>query len=86
MGVKDLSKLLRDPKATPHEFATDARLKGKRVGVDLPVVLHKALATDDGASYYHIKPAVPNGEVIEKCTRLCSCNYSPKQWTNRGNI
>ena len=72
MGVNYLSKRLRDAKQTPHEFANDKRLSGKRIGVDASVVMHKALSSQDGASYFHIKPATPNSELIERCTRMCS--------------
>lgn len=71
MGVKYLAKRLRDSSKTPDEFAKDVRLKGKRIGIDASVILHKALGTNDGASYFHATPENPNGEVVEKCSRLC---------------
>ena len=71
MGVKYLSKKLRSSKETPDEFSTDRRLKGKRIAVDLSVILHKALGTNDGAAYYQVKPTNPNCEVVEKCSRIC---------------
>ena len=70
MGVKNLSQKLRDSKVTPDEFARIKELKGKKVGVNLSVVAHKGLGTDEGAGLYHFQPKCPNSEIIDKCTRL----------------
>lgn len=72
MGVREeLSKKLRDSKLTPYEFATSNLLHGKRIGIDVSVLLHKSIATDCGAAEFYVRPKGPNSEVIEKCSRLC---------------
>ena len=72
MGIKNLSKKLRDSKDTPDEFSTNEILHGKNIGIDFSVVLHKGLGTNEGAGLFHAKPKCPNTEVMEKCERLCS--------------
>eukprot|EP00984_Skeletonema_dohrnii_P024318 scaffold13436_cov73-Skeletonema_dohrnii-CCMP3373.AAC.3 len=72
MGVNALSKKLRPSGETPDSVANCPLLKGKRIGLDLSVLLHKALANIDGAGEYHVKPAIPNSVVQERCNRLCS--------------
>ncbi len=72
MGVNQLSKKLRPASETPDIFSSSDLLSGKRIGVDLSVILHKALGTEDGAGEFFVAPPYPNNEVIERCTRLCS--------------
>ena len=71
-GVKQLSKKLRPSSETPDVFSTSLLLHGKRIGIDLSVILHKSLGTEDGAGEFFLVPTYPNNEVIERCTRLCS--------------
>ena len=71
MGVGNLSKLIRDSKETPDTFASSSLLHGKRIDVDLSVVLHKAIGTETGAGEFLVQPEGSNSEVIEKCSRLC---------------
>ena len=52
MGVKNLSKKLRPSDKTPDSFAKSELLRGKTIGIDLSVVLHKALGTKDGAGEF----------------------------------
>ena len=42
-------------------------LNGKTLGINLLVILHKALGTNDGAGEFHLEPPCPNSEVIDKC-------------------
>ena len=71
MGVNQLSKKLRPADKTPDSFANSEILNGKTKGVDVSVVLHKGLGTDEGAGQYIVWPKVINSEVVGKCTRLC---------------
>ena len=71
MGVKHLSKKLRDAKYTPDVFSKSKKLHGKTIGIDLSAVLHKSVGTDEGAGYFFVQPTCRNNEVVDKCTRLC---------------
>ena len=72
MGVNTLSGKLRQSGVTPDSLAKSPKLKGKKLGLDLSVTLHKALATADGAGENLVQPAIPNSVVEERCNRLCS--------------
>ena len=71
MGVKQLSRKLRPSDKRPDCMATSPKLKSKRIGVDLSVILHVALGSEEGAGQYVVKPRVTNQEVVDKCTRIC---------------
>ena len=71
MGVRHLSKKIRDSNDTLDVFSTSALLQNKRIGVDLPVVLHKSISTECGAGEFLVWPTGPNSKVIDKCSRLC---------------
>ena len=71
MGVNYLAKKLRPGDKTPDSMADSSLLHKKRIGVDASVVFHKALGTEEGAGQYTMKPPIPNGEVIDRCTRIC---------------
>jgi len=66
MGVKYLASKLRESSITPDKLAECELLYGKTIGIDLFVILHKALGTNDGAGEYHLEPPCPNSEVIDK--------------------
>ena len=71
MGVNQLSKKLRPADKTPDSFANSEILNGKTKGVDVSVVLHKGLGTDEGVGQYIVWPKVTNIKMVNKCTRLC---------------
>jgi len=52
MGVKYLASKLRESSITPDKLAECELLYGKTIGIDLFVILHKALGTNDGAGKY----------------------------------
>ena len=72
MGVRELSKRLRESNQTPDVFSTSPLLHGKRIGVDLSVILHKSISSETGAGEFLVQPKGPNSKVINKCSRLCS--------------
>jgi len=67
MGVRYLASKLRESSDTPDKVAECELLNGKTIGIDLSVILHKALGTNDGAGEFHLEPSCPNSEVIDKC-------------------
>ena len=71
MGVKDLSKKIRKADHTPDSIAGSPSLHNLKIGVDLSVVLHKELGSQDGAGEFFAQPMIPNSEVVEKCTHQC---------------
>ena len=79
MGVKYLASTLRESGNTPDKLAECELLNGKTIGIDLSVILHKALGTNDGAGEYHLEPPCPNSGVIDKCSRFCG-------WAKSNNI
>ena len=48
MGVRYLTSKLRETGITPDKLAQCELLNGKIIGIDLLVILHKALGTNDG--------------------------------------
>ena len=72
MGVTNLSKKLRPSGVTPDSVAKSQILHGKVIGLDYFVLLHKSIATNDGAGEYHVKPSIPNSVVEQRCNRVCS--------------
>ena len=53
MGVRYLASKLRESGITPDKLAEGELLNGKTIGIDLLVILHKALCTNDGAGEYY---------------------------------
>ena len=72
MGVNNLSRKLRDSNHRPDKLATSELVSNLAIGVDLSVICHKALNTNDGAGEFHMKPPCPNSEVRDKCTKICA--------------
>ena len=53
-------------------FLNNEKIKGKCFGVNLSVILHKSLGTDESAGEFHMIPSVPISKVEECCERLIS--------------
>ena len=62
MGVEGLAKLLRPSNEAPDNLE---ELRGKRVGVDLFIVLYPALRGQT-VDQFHAKPPVPTTAVLNK--------------------
>ena len=52
MGVNQLSKKLRPSIKTPDSFAKSEILNGKTIGIDVSVVFHKGLGTEEGSGQF----------------------------------
>lgn len=72
MGVKDLSKKIRDPKDLKNKFVHDVNVKGKRIGLDVSILLHQAMSNKTGAGERFVVPPIPNSEVERRTRRMCS--------------
>ena len=72
MGVNQLSKLIKSGKQGFDSFVDNDLLRNKRLGVDLSVILHKALGNEVSAGEFQIIPAIPISKVKERCWKLIS--------------
>mmetsp|Transcript_36508 Transcript_36508/g.74330 ORF Transcript_36508/g.74330 Transcript_36508/m.74330 type:complete len:757 (-) Transcript_36508:306-2576(-) len=70
MGIKKLSKKIRNTRKAHDSFAQDERIKSKRFGLDISVFLHKAISCDEGAGEFHLQPAIPITKVETVCKKL----------------
>ena len=71
MGVNQLSKKLRPSDKILDSFAKSEILSGKIIGIDVYVVFHKGLGTEEGSGQFIAQPKVINSKVVDRCTWLC---------------